>query len=149
MIDLARFDVHQVSPVLYRGPQPDVRILQMLAEAGVRLVVNLRSESDQTRDLCERLWLEYRHIPVDDWTTPEPEQVQEFLELLEEPARGPVLVHCLGGVGRTGVFVSCYRIVHGMSAQDALALSDMETPWMGMNHAQREFVREFELLSGC
>lgn len=144
MFEIDRFDVHRVSPDLFRGPQPDLRVLQMLAEAGLRTVVNLRSESDHSRDLCERLWLGYHRIPVEDWTAPSLEQVEEFLGLVDEPGRGPILVHCLGGVGRTGVFVSCYRVRRGMTAEQALALSDVETPWMGMNVQQREFVRAFE-----
>jgi protein-tyrosine phosphatase len=31
-----------------------------------------------------------------------------------------VYVHCIGGIGRTGITVACYLIRHGMAGQQAL-----------------------------
>ena len=54
-----------------------------------------------------------------DWTTPDRSQVEDFLGIFAEKP-GQYLVHCLGGVGRTGVFVSCYRIAQGMEPASAI-----------------------------
>lgn len=138
------FPLHIVSSRLYRSPQPTYEDLARLKEGGLRTVVNLRGEGQESYFFCKQLQLNYHYIPVVDWAIPTFEQIDEFIELLAQEERCPALVHCLAGVGRTGVFVSCYRISQGMSALNAMALSDQETPWMGMSENQREFLKEFE-----
>jgi protein tyrosine phosphatase (PTP) superfamily phosphohydrolase (DUF442 family) len=130
-------------PGLYRGPQPRVEDLQTLKSRGLRSVVNLREESDESRYYCRHLELSYHGIPVVDWTVPEVAQVEEFLDLMEHPPNRPLLIHCWGGVGRTGLFVSCWRIRMGMETEEAIRLSDMETPHQGMNQIQRDWIRRF------
>ena len=130
-------------PGLYRGPQPEAEQLATLQKQGLRSVINLREESDESRYYCRHLGLDYHGIPVADWTVPTVQQVEEFLDLMDHPSTRPTLVHCWGGVGRTGLFVSCWRIRMGMPAQEAILLSDQETPHMGMNDPQRTWVRQF------
>lgn len=137
---LRDFPVLLAGAGLFRSPQPSLEHLHHLKEQGLRGVVNLREESDESRWYCERAGLAYHHIAVGDWTVPTDEQVERFLALMEDPAHTPLLVHCWGGVGRTGLFVSCWRIHKGMRVEDAIRLSDMETPHMGMNHLQREWL---------
>ncbi|MBI3927755.1 MAG: dual specificity protein phosphatase family protein [Armatimonadetes bacterium] len=139
------FPMCMVSPHLYRSPQPRGEDLQEMIRGGLRSVINLRSESYESKLLCQGLGLRYHHIAVDDWTVPSFEQVDEFLKLLEDPENCPALVHCYAGVGRTGTFVSCYRVYRGMAAEQAIGLSDQETPWMGMSQVQRDYIRQFEM----
>ncbi|MEW6283811.1 MAG: dual specificity protein phosphatase family protein [Candidatus Eremiobacterota bacterium] len=133
-----------MAPHLVRGPQPNLTDLEMLRERGLGGVVNLRDESEQSRAYCLELGLEYHYIPVPDWTAPRIEQVEEFLRLMAETPRTPLLVHCLGGIGRTGVMVSCWRIQRGIPARQAVDLSHREVPWMSMNHEQLRFLLEWE-----
>jgi protein tyrosine phosphatase (PTP) superfamily phosphohydrolase (DUF442 family) len=130
-------------PGLYRGPQPRAEDLQALQSRGLRSVVNLREESDESLYYCRHLGLAYHGIPVVDWTVPETAQVEEFLALMQHLPNRPLLVHCWGGVGRTGLFVSCWRIRMGMGAEEAIRLSDMETPHQGMSQIQRDWIRAF------
>ena len=52
---------------------------------------------------------------------PLPEQVTEFLEIVNNPIRQPVLVHCWHGTVRTGALVAIYRIKEeGWPLQKAL-----------------------------
>ena len=46
-------------------------------------------------------------------------------------------------MGRTGLFVSCWRIRMGMPVEQALRLSDQETPHLGMSQLQRDWLRAF------
>ena len=104
------------------------------------MVYNLRLESQQSRSLAREAGLIYHELLVEDWNVPRPEQVHEFLELLAVPEMGPGLVHCWGGAGRTGIFVSCYRVAQGMPVEDAISLSDRETPHLVMSSLQRKWL---------
>lgn len=131
-----------VGPNLMRGPQPGYDDLADLKALGLKGVVNLRLESEESHEHCRELGLDYHYFPVRDWTTPDRFQVEEFLQVVQN-SRGPLLVHCLGGVGRTGVFVSCYRITQGFEAPAAIRQSHLEVTWMSMNEIQMQFVVEF------
>lgn len=134
-----RIPAKRVDDWLYRSPQPREADLLELAPLGVRLVVNLREESPQSRDLCQKLGLDYHSIPVPDQQTPSLEQVLEFFQVVSE--RGPALVHCWAGRGRTGVFVTCYRLWRGMDLEEAIRVSDEEALSRGMRETQRDWVR--------
>jgi len=138
-----RLPVLQVSYQLYRSPQPDFEDFLYLKERGVRALVNLREEAEESAFFARQAQLEYLHVPVVDWQLPSFEQVDQFLSFLEQ--NNPALVHCFAGVGRTGTFVGCYRVTRGMDAETAISLTNQETPMPGvfMNKIQMDFVREF------
>ena len=132
----------QVDSKLWRGPQPTPNDLSQLKHRGLRAVYNLREESTQSRSLALNAGLNYHELLVEDWNIPRLEQVREFLEMLAVPDFAPGLVHCWGGVGRTGVFVCCYRVAQGMGMQAAIELSDEETPHLQMNQLQRNWLHQ-------
>ena len=135
----------KVDAILLRGPQPDAEDLYALKGRGLRTVVNTREESTASRAHALRHGLRYYYIPVTDWSVPQVHQVEEFLEILDDPDNHSVLVHCWGGVGRTGIFVSCYRVRRlGMGMQAAIDLSDQETPHLLMSTSQRKWLLDFE-----
>lgn len=114
----------QVGPNLFRSCQPYLKHLDALKrERQLTRVINLREESEASRQYCDELGLDYVHLSVTDHSVPKVEQVQEFFRLLDT---GMNLVHCLAGRGRTGVFVACYRIKRGQKPQEALAQTEAE-----------------------
>lgn len=135
-----RIPYRQVDDRLYRSPQPNQQLLSELRDRGLRLVVNLRQECDQSQNLCAELGLDYQALPVPDQETPALSQVLEFLRVVAE--RGPALVHCWAGRGRTGLFVACYRVWRGMELDLAIERSDGEAVSRGMREVQRAWVRE-------
>jgi protein-tyrosine phosphatase len=143
---MARFlPVLQVSAALYRSPQPDFEDLLRLKSHGISAVVNLREEAVESEFFARQAGLKYLHLAVVDWSLPSLEQVNEFLDFLESEQHRPALVHCAAGVGRTGLFVACYRIRQGLEVEAAIKLSNGESPLPGvtMNAAQQDFVRKF------
>lgn len=111
--------LHQVSQSLYRSAQPTAQGMERLREMGIRTVVNLRFfHSD--RDEIGETGLVSEHIPMKAWH-PKEEHAVEFLRIVADPDRAPVLVHCMHGADRTGAMVAIYRIaLQGWTSEDAL-----------------------------
>lgn len=127
---------------MYRGPQPTFEDLERLQGQGLSLVVNLRSESQDSQVYCRELGLDYLYLPVEDWGVPEHAQVEEFLTRMAPQTAPKALVHCFQGIGRTGIFVTCYRVSLGMDVEEAIEISDQETPGQGMSPRQRQWLRQ-------
>jgi protein tyrosine/serine phosphatase len=102
-------NLHKVSDDLYRGAQPTAEGMAELKAMGVRTIVNLRSfHSD--RDEIGELGLGYEHITMKPWHAEEKEVVR-FLQIVADPSRTPVFVHCKRGADRTGTMCAVYRVV--------------------------------------
>lgn len=101
-------NLHRVSDRLYRGAQPTAEGMRHLKEMGVRTVLNLRSfHSD--RDEIGETGLAYEHLYMKAWH-PEEKEVVRFLQIVSDPDRTPVFVHCQHGADRTGLLCAIYRI---------------------------------------
>jgi protein tyrosine/serine phosphatase len=112
-------NLHKVSDSLYRSAQPTAQGMQNLKQMGIETVVSLRSfHSD--RDEIGNTGLGYEHIYMKAWH-PEREDVVRFLQIVTNPKRTPVLVHCLHGADRTGTMCALYRIaVQGWTKEEAI-----------------------------
>ena len=112
-------NLHKISDTLYRSAQPTAVGMQKLRELGVVTIVNLRSfHSD--RDEIGSTGLAYEHIYMKAWH-PEYKEAVRFLQIVTDPKRTPVLVHCQQGADRTGTMSAVYRMaVEGWSKEEAL-----------------------------
>ena len=136
-----RHEVTVVEPgVLYRSGQlePD-ELEEEIRRRGIKTVVNLGSQTNWDQDVCRRLGVKLVDIPVGDvWCVagePAPGQearpdapydLEGFWKLVEDPDSQPVLMHCWGGVHRTGVLTALYRIRYqGWTAGDAINEMDL------------------------
>ncbi len=112
-------NLFQVSPVLYRGAQPKKEGLPELETLGIRTVVSLRVFHDDF-SLLDGTSLHAEVIPFRTWH-PGDEDVVRFLQIVTDPSKTPVFVHCRRGIDRTGTMVAIYRIaVQGWSREDAI-----------------------------
>jgi len=111
-------NLHKVSSTLYRSAQPSAEGMKNLKSMGIETIVNLRSfHSD--RDEIGDTGLAYEHIYMKAWH-PEEEEVVRFLQIVSNPKRTPVLVHCQHGADRTGTMCAIYRVaVQGWRKEDA------------------------------
>lgn len=112
-------NLHKVSEDIYRGAQPSVNGIRKLKKLGVKTIVNLRSfHSD--RDEIGDTGLAYEHIYMKTWH-PEDKEVVRFLQIVTDPNRTPVFVHCKRGADRTGTMCAIYRVaVEGWSKREAI-----------------------------
>lgn len=120
---------------IYRGGQPSDEGLQRLAALGVKTIVSFQNAYDQAeetadvaheRDVAARLGMTFINLPLAEDGTPSPEIIQRFLEVVTDPGRQPVFVHCEWGRDRTGAMIAVYRI-HEDRYTAEQALSEMES----------------------
>ena len=128
---------------LYRGAQPKGRDFADLRALGVKTIVNLTSDDADPaeRAMAEAAGLTYVHIPMTTHTVPTPTQLTQFLGLVNDPAGGPVYVHCVGGRHRTGVMAAVYRMTHD-GWTGAQAFKEMKQYKYGADFLHPEF-KEF------
>ena len=131
-------NLHKVSDSLYRSAQPSSEGMRNLKAMGIETVVNLRSfHSD--RDKIKGTGLAYEHIYMKAWH-PEEEDAIRFLQIVTNPKRSPVLVHCQHGADRTGAMCAIYRVaVQGWGEEEAL--KEMTEGGFGFHGIWQDLVR--------
>ncbi len=111
--------LYKVSDDLYRSGQPSAEGMANLEEMGIKTIVNLRLLNSD-RDEIEGTNLAYVHIQMEAWDADQ-EEVVEFLRVVSDPGRVPLLVHCSYGADRTGAMCAVYRIVvQGWTKDEAI-----------------------------
>lgn len=107
---------HEIAPGVYRSNQPSPAQIERAARAGVRTVVNLRGQSNDSyhlleRDACARLGLELIDFKVFSRELPSAKRLHEIGRLFET-IRYPALMHCKSGADRVGLMSVLYLLVH-------------------------------------
>ncbi len=107
---------------LYRSAAlPPSRLARFCSERGIRTVIDFRRTEADAREEAEILeHMGVRHVHLPSRQVPSSETIAAFLEIMQETAGEPVLLHCRHGVGRAGVFSAIYRMEYqGWSAPRA------------------------------
>jgi tyrosine-protein phosphatase SIW14 len=111
----------EVTPLLYRGGQPNLRGFQALAKSGVQIVVDTRGDRTKSEGKeVRKLGMRYVAIP---WHCPFPhdEAFARFLKLVRENRGKKIFVHCRLGDDRTGMMIAAYRMAdEGWTADEAM-----------------------------
>lgn len=67
---------------------------------------------------CTKTWM---HLPVNDFDIPRENIDKEIIKLLEIlNSNGRILIHCMGGQGRSGMFAMKLLVEQGQDPQNAL-----------------------------
>jgi tyrosine-protein phosphatase SIW14 len=104
-------NVGRVAPGFYRGSAPSPEGLDSLKALGVRTVVNLRHyHGTREEEWCRERGLRYEPIATASSNPPADEDVRRFLQVVTDPSRQPVYVHCWRGKDRTGAMCAIYRM---------------------------------------
>jgi protein tyrosine/serine phosphatase len=119
--DLPNF--YQVNANFYRGAQPTENGVRLLAERGVKTIIDLRGEDEKSK--TEEIWvrnngIRFINVGLKNWLEPKTEDIERIIKMVETPENQPVFVHCRRGADRTGTVVAVYRIAHdGWTAKQA------------------------------
>jgi protein tyrosine/serine phosphatase len=140
-------NLHQVTPLLSRGAQPDLAAYPLLAASGVKLVVNLRDDPlPMEPQAVLDAGMKYAAFPMNGWERPNKTEVDAILGVVI----GSVLksqgafIHCLHGDDRTGVICACYRIRHDGWSNHA-AIEEAEADHMSpLEIFMRDFLEEYD-----
>ncbi len=117
---------------LYRSPQPQEEDFSLMKSKGIRTVVNFRQEGgkiDWEKEKVEALGMNYVSLPWTIRRPVQPELLDEFFKVLDDPKNRPVLFHCKHGRDRSGV-MSVLALMHyeKMPEEDARRLAFKKVP---------------------
>ncbi len=141
---------------IFRSPMPfspyaSGDLWESYQEEAVDMVVVLTELQEYLvharRDLVafyEEAGLDVIHLPIPDFQTPtDLVAFGDALQAVEDYAKGgwTIAVHCMAGVGRTGIFMACLaRRILGFSGSEAITWVRGYVPGSLENSVQERFV---------
>jgi len=122
---------------------PSTEELRTLYKEGFRILVPLEIRDDINE--LEDIGYEVHPFEIRDFTAPSIEQIDAFNSIVESSGDKAILVHCLGGYGRTGAMLAAYLIKHrGFSAEEAIRFVRERRPGAVEVREQIEILYEYE-----
>ena len=134
--------------------------LDALRNAGVERLISLVTNEDmevlRVLELPHKVGdygLEWNHLPLEDTTVPDEVWLSKaepvFAHLLKSIPEGEcVVVHCMGGLSRAGVFVAMFFWLRGMAMRDAIAHVRANRSPRCINQRQEAFLLILESANG-
>jgi tyrosine-protein phosphatase SIW14 len=131
----------RVNDTYYRGAQPGGRDYSDLAALGVKTIIDLQDYGDAAEPAAvQAAGMRYVRIGMSTRVNPTPQQLEQFLQIVNDPASQPVYVHCAGGRHRTGVMTAVYRMTRDNWTGDQ-AFKEMKKYDFGADFLHPEFKR--------
>lgn len=133
------------------------RDLNQLRDLGVTKIVSLLEAAEAKRvgvereaALCAGLGINFQQFPIQDHKTPiDTLQFRQLIDDLERELRtsnSHIAVHCLAGIGRTGLVAGSLLISDGLAAAGAMdLLSDIRGCVVPQTHAQSNYLIDYEV----
>lgn len=92
----------------YPGPCLD----WLYQKQGIRAILSLHPFDPDDRQRAQQLGIQIRTVAIPDFTAGLPEQRAAALEIIDayQQSNLPTLVHCYGGLGRTGMILALYLV---------------------------------------
>ncbi len=110
---------------VYRSGQPDpIQLGEWIDQLGLRSVVSFRKSGEDDEELisereaCRARGVEFRQFRLSGGRMPTPAALSQLVELLDSLER-PLLLHCNGGVERSGLGAALALLLEG--AEPAMA----------------------------
>lgn len=112
-LDETAYNFRQVTPNLYRSGLISKESVPYLKELGIKTVLTFDNKLDRVekeQKFLEEAGIKSISIPWSGWDYPNDQTIQKIHEIINQPERQPILVHCKHGQERTGVVVATWRI---------------------------------------
>jgi len=107
---------------VYSAGQPSKEALKMLAESGIKHIINLRSPDEQTwdeNDLVNGLGMTYHAMPIANAGEVNSENAAKLSDLLNRLKGEGVLVHCASS-NRVGALIAISAHLKGLKTEAAI-----------------------------
>ena len=127
-------------------PMPADDIVEDLAQTFKAVAVLVEDwELDYDIQLWDTFGVKVNHLPIPDFGTPSVDNFRELITwIIRETENGnPVLVHCVGGIGRSGMVAAAYLISQGFSPDEAIKEIKARVKGALQIDEQEELVRSF------
>ncbi|ODS29671.1 MAG: putative phosphatase [Candidatus Scalindua rubra] len=125
-------------------PESTIKNFEILKDNDIEAIVSL-TDFSLDKGLIEEFGFEVKHIPIKDFSTPRIEQIEEFLEFAEKirAVGKKLVVHCDGGLGRTGTMLACYLVDKGINAAKAIEIVRRKRPNSIETEEQKKVIFKF------
>jgi ADP-ribosyl-[dinitrogen reductase] hydrolase len=129
--------------------------LDALVEMGVQTLISLVTNEDMTMlrvptlgEETKNRGIEWMHLPLEDGSVPDESWITNAHEALSKVktkiARGKiVVVHCMGGLSRAGIFVALHLWYSGLEMETAIASVRENRSQLCINEKQEMFLLAF------
>ena len=111
--DVTTPPIEVVSSGIYRGLRPTQATLAQLKSLGVRTILDLEDTSSvikTERGWVGKLGMTFISEPMSGFWSPDDAEVNLIEQIMADPSRRPIFVHCQHGQDRTGLIVGLYRV---------------------------------------
>ena len=140
------------SSMPYNARDPEGKLIEQYQRENINLIVML-VDVDETvrvtgvdlRTIYQEMGFEISYFPIPDFGVPPIESLQIMIDqTLKEALSGKnILVHCNGGLGRTGMFLACLtKRVLNLSGEQAVSWIREWIPGAIETEAQYQMVLE-------
>jgi len=129
-------------PGLYSEWEDDIRFLK---NYGIDYIISL-TEKPLIKEPAIESGFHFHHFPIRDMDFPMPRNAHQALDLIEREIRNGhrFLLHCKGGVGRTGLMCASFLVLRGESANEAIRKVRSVMSTYIQTQGQEMFVHNFE-----
>ena len=138
---------YKVDEHVYRGAQPTEEGIRYLAKIGVKAVIDLREPGVRGRNeerIVTAAGMTYINVPMTGLAAPTEAEVTKILGILENASSGPVFVHCMRGMDRTGAVIASYRIDHDKWDNPRALKEAMANGMSFFQFPRQSFIRNFQ-----